>query len=527
MTETSNKIDTPMSEAVLNAYRAGEEDEAMNPIVLADEKGDPVGRIQDGDYVIFYDIRGEREIQLTECLTDPSFSHFDTGGLTSRFVTMIEYDKKLDAKVAFQPQHVPVNTLVETVGKEGLKTLKIVETEKAVHLGYFLNGKRDEPNEGEERRFIHSLKVADFSQHPKMSVEEVCDTVVGSIGDDDHDLIIANYANVDVIGHIENPAAIREAIEAVDHEVGEIVRAAALAGVTTIITADHGTVERWTYPDGAIDTGHTDSPVPFILISPDGRSIPLRPVGELMDVAPTILQLLGLNAPAAMTGKSLLMAAPRHAPTRVLLVILDGWGYRDESAGNLIDQANTPNMSRLLAEQPVARLQAAGPAVGMPAGTVGTSEVGHLHMGAGRRIYSDRVRIDRGIEDRSFFQNPAFMEAMRGSVRDGARLHLLGIVSFYSSHGSVRHLKALMKMAKEQGVSDLYIHGMLGRRGERPESGAIYMEDIEREAEKIGLGQVVSVIGRYWSLDREGNWDRIEKTYRWLVHGEGARVPVV
>jgi len=161
----------------------------------------------------------------------------------------------------------------------------------------------------------------------------------------------------------------------------------------------------------------------------------------------------------------------------------------------------------------------------MPAGTVGNSEVGHLHLGAGRRIYSDRIRIDRSIEDGSFFQNPAFIKAMDGAIRAGTRLHLLGIVSFYSSHGSVAHLKALMRLAKERGVPELYVHGMLGRRGERPESGAAYVEEIERETHRLGLGRVVSVIGRYWSLDREGNWDRIEKTYRCLVEGRGRLVP--
>ena len=283
-------------------------------------------------------------------------------------------------------------------------------------------------------------------------------------------------------------------------------------------------MERWAYPDGAINTGHTDSPVPFVLIPPDGSRIPLRDAGELTDVAPTVLQLLGLPQPAVMTGSTLLRETSPVEQTRVLLVILDGWGYRSETDANLIAEANSGAMDRLMEEHPYALLEAAGPSVGMPAGTVGNSEVGHLHLGAGRQIYSDRVRIDRAIEDGSFFQNPAFVKAMQGTIADGTRLHLLGIVSFYSSHGSVKHLEALMRMAKEQGVPEMYIHGMLGRRGERPESGAIYMQDVEEEAERIGLGKAVSVIGRYWSLDREENWDRIEKTYRWLVEGAGTHV---
>jgi 2,3-bisphosphoglycerate-independent phosphoglycerate mutase len=157
--------------------------------------------------------------------------------------------------------------------------------------------------------------------------------------------------------------------------------------------------------------------------------------------------------------------------------------------------------------------------------TVGNSEVGHLHIGAGRVVPSDRYRIESEIADGRFLENPAFKWAMEGARLDGTRLHLLGIISFYSSHGSVEHLKALMRMAVQEGVPEVYVHGMLGRRGEKPESGAIYTGSIEAECERLGLGQFVSLIGRFWSLDREHNWDRIEKSYRWLVHGEGTAVP--
>jgi 2,3-bisphosphoglycerate-independent phosphoglycerate mutase len=170
------------------------------------------------------------------------------------------------------------------------------------------------------------------------------------------------------------------------------------------------------------------------------------------------------------------------------------------------------------------QLLASGPAVGMPEGTVGNSESGHLHIGGGRVAAADRVRINQALEDGSWFENEAFLWAMRGAKRDGTRLHLLGIVSFYSSHGSVDHLLALMEMAGREGVPEVYMHSMLGRRGERPESGAIYIEQVEREAERLGVGAVATVIGRFWSLDREEHWDRIEKTYRMLVHGEGEPV---
>jgi 2,3-bisphosphoglycerate-independent phosphoglycerate mutase len=228
-----------------------------------------------------------------------------------------------------------------------------------------------------------------------------------------------------------------------------------------------------------------------------------------------------------MTGESLLIQRPQVKPQgkrRILLILLDGWGYRPEAHGNLIARAHTPVMDELEARYPWTTLKASGEAVGLPEGTVGNSEVGHLHIGAGRRVYSDRLRIDRAIQDGSFFQNEAFLWALTGAKREGRNLHLLGIVSFFSSHGSVNHLLALLKLGKRESVERLYLHAMLGRRGEHKESGARYLEMIEKEMENLGLGQVVSVIGRYWSLDREENWDRIEKTYRMLVYGEGRPV---
>jgi len=520
----------PMAEAVRAAYRAGQEDETLEPLIRVDGSGRPVGSIQDGDYVIFYDIRGEREIELTSAFVDPDFPHFQRAPITVHFATMIEYHPDLAVRVAFPPLGRLDDTLCETVGRAGWRQVKIVESEKAIHVSFFLNGKTQEVFPGEELVILPSPRPSTHSEMPpEMSAAAVADAAIEVLRDRRNHLVTVNLCNVDVIGHIENPAAIRMAVEMVDAQAGRIVEAARAAGMTTILTADHGTVERWYYPDGTIDTGHTDSPVPFLLIDPDLRhDVQLRQGGALTDVAPTILQLLGLPKPKTMTGQSLL-AAPLLAgraggARRVLLLILDGWGIGDGGPGDLIAQAYTPVMDGLLAAWPHTQLLAAGLAVGMPAGTVGNSEAGHLHIGAGRVVPADRVRISQALVDGSFYENEAFRWAMRGAKREGTRLHLLGIVSFYSSHGSVDHLLALMEMARREGVPEVYMHSMLGRRGERPESGAIYIEQVEREAERLGLGRLATVIGRFWSLDREGHWDRIEKTYRVLVDGRGQPV---
>jgi len=514
----------PMAEAVRAAYRAGEEDEALEPLVRVDGDGCPVGRVGDGDYVIFYDIRGEREIELTSAFVASEFPHFARPPIHVHFATMIEYARDLPVQVAFPPIQEIRHTLSEVVSAHGRRQVKIAESEKAIHVRYFLNGKREEPFPGETHVTIPSPEVRNYAEVPEMMAGGVAQAAVQALDDPEADLIVVNFCNVDVVGHIEDHAAILRAVGEVDRRIGEVVAAAQARGVSAVVTADHGTVERWLYPEGAVDTGHTDSPVPFIVVDPALRGADLRAGGALTDVAPTVLHLMGLPQPAEMSGSSRLPESVSGQRRRVLLVIADGWGARDEAWGNLILEAETPVMDRLQQEWPTTRLQAAGEAVGMPAGTVGNSEAGHLHMGAGRRILSDRVRIDQGLADGSFFANDAFRWAMQGARQDGTRLHLLGIVSFYSSHGSVNHLKALLEMARREGVSDVAIHGMLGRRGERPESGARYIEDIERETERLGIGVLASVIGRFWSLDREENWDRIEKTYRWLVEGKGRPV---
>jgi 2,3-bisphosphoglycerate-independent phosphoglycerate mutase len=292
------------------------------------------------------------------------------------------------------------------------------------------------------------------------------------------------------------------------------------------VTADHGTVEEWQYADGTVNTGHTKNPVPFILADftlEDPRSLAIEANGELGDVAPTLLELLGLEKPDEMTGRTLIKTSnyEKRGNPKLLFLILDGWGIKEDPFGNLIKEAHTPNFDRIWAQFPHSILEASGEAVGMPANTVGNSEAGHLHLGAGRRILLDRVRIDNAIEDGSFYQNPAFLWVMKSARDKNRALHLLGIVSFYSSHGTIDHLFALLQMAKDMGLKEVYVHSLIGRRGERPESGSIYVDKVEKKCQSLSTGRVVTVMGRFWALDREENWDRVEKAYRALVYGDG------
>jgi 2,3-bisphosphoglycerate-independent phosphoglycerate mutase len=522
----------PLVKAVQRAYQAGQEDEALEPLVAVDSSGHPLGMFEKGDYVIFYDIRGEREIELTQSLIHKEFSPFPVEkDLGLNFVTMIEYDSSLDVKVAFPPEGKIPHTLYEVLSKEGLNFLKISESEKAVHIGYFMNGKNDEVFPGEKRIVVPSPEgISSYASTPEMSASQVADEISKNLGNPSFRMITANFANVDVVGHIEDKTAVIQAVEEVDFQLGRVVEDCRSQGVTLVITSDHGTVEEWLYPDGAINTGHTKNPVPFIIADfalKNPESLGMNREGELADVAPTILGLLGMEKPVEMTGENLLNQSFKDDRTerRVLLLILDGWGMREEKEGNLISEARTPNFDKLWSRFPHALLKASGEAVGMPSLTVGNSEAGHLHIGAGRRIFLDRVKIDKAIEDKSFFRNRAFLWAMEGAKKDRKALHLLGIVSFYSSHGTIDHLFALLRLAKQLEVERVFIHSLIGRRGEKPGSGAIYVAKVLDMCQSLSLGQVVTVIGRFWALDREENWDRVEKTYRALVYGEGTHVP--
>lgn len=291
-----------------------------------------------------------------------------------------------------------------------------------------------------------------------------------------------------------------------------------------VLTSDHGTAEQWLYPDGTVDTGHTENPVPFILVdfSADGAAgFTLSKTGDLTDVAPSILDLAGIARPDEMTGRSLVVRKPGswNPRRKILLLVLDGWGHREEAYGNMIKEAGAPNFERLWREFPHTVLAASGEAVGMPAGTVGNSEAGHLHLGAGRRVYLERVRIDRAIADGSFSRNDVLLGAMERAKSSGRALHLMGIVSFYSSHGTIRHLFALMRMAQEAGLERAYIHSFIGRRNDMPETGAVYIDKVEALGRELGLGEVVTVMGRYWPLARASTPDRVEKAYKVLTRG--------
>ena len=208
-------------------------------------------------------------------------------------------------------------------------------------------------------------------------------------------------------------------------------------------------------------------------------------------------------------------------PRPVGLIILDGWGYAPEGPGNAITLARTPVWDSLLTRYPHVLLEASGEAVGLPAGVMGNSEVGHLTLGSGRVIYQDLSRIDRAIRDGSFFTNPALTGAMDGALAGGGSVHLMGLLSDGRVHSSLDHLIALVKMAVQRGVGRLYVHAFMDGRDTSPTAGEGFMRGLELFLADQGVGKVASVSGRYYAMDRDRRWDRLKLAYEMLVRGKG------
>ena len=205
----------------------------------------------------------------------------------------------------------------------------------------------------------------------------------------------------------------------------------------------------------------------------------------------------------------------------VALIIMDGFGYNPDSYGNAIADAKKPNLDKLFAECPHTLIGASGLDVGLPDGQMGNSEVGHTNIGAGRVVYQMLVKISKSIKEGTIRKNPAIVGAVENCVKNGSALHLMGLLSDGGVHSHIEHLFGLMEMAKDMGVEKIYVHAFLDGRDVPPTSGAEYMEKLVQETQRIGAGKVATVMGRFYAMDRDNAWDRVEKAYAAMVYGEG------
>ncbi|MGG1314257.1 2,3-bisphosphoglycerate-independent phosphoglycerate mutase [Cohnella laeviribosi] len=210
-----------------------------------------------------------------------------------------------------------------------------------------------------------------------------------------------------------------------------------------------------------------------------------------------------------------------QAPKPVALIILDGFGLRDEVEGNAVAQAKKPNFDKYWAQYPHTQLTAQGEAVGLPEGQMGNSEVGHLNIGAGRIVYQDLTRITKSIREGDFFTNETLLGAVRHAKENGKKLHFYGLLSDGGVHSHIAHLFALLDLAKKEQIEDVYIHAFLDGRDVAPDSAVRYLQQLQEKIAEVGVGKIATIQGRYYAMDRDKRWERVEKSYRAMVYGEG------
>ncbi|MFO7668113.1 MAG: 2,3-bisphosphoglycerate-independent phosphoglycerate mutase [Bacteroidales bacterium] len=297
------KATTDVVAAIQESYDEGVTDEFMKPVVVVDDAGKPLGTLQEGDVVVFFNFRNDRAKELTMVLTQKDMPEKQMKTLPLYYCTMTPYDATFKGMHVIYDKENVTNTMGEVLSEAGLSQLRIAETEKYAHVTFFFSGGRETPFENEKRILIPSPKVATYDLLPEMSAFQVKDAVIKSIMEEEPDFICLNFANGDMVGHTGVYTAIEKAIITVDGCVGEVVAAARKKDYDLMIIADHGNADHAINEDGSPNTAHSLNPVPCILVTDDYLKI--KP-GILADVAPTLLHVMGVERPSGMTGKVLI-----------------------------------------------------------------------------------------------------------------------------------------------------------------------------------------------------------------------------
>ncbi len=295
-------------QALRDSYEQGVTDEFVLPTVIVNEDNSPVAAIENGDSVIFFNFRPDRAREMTRAFTQSGFDGFNLHGRqrSVHWVCMTQYDEKfVDVDIAFRPETYS-DTLGEYLAKLGKTQLRIAETEKYAHVTFFFNGGVEAPNENESRILVPSPKVATYDLQPEMSAEEVCNRAIAEVEKDKYDVMILNYANCDMVGHTGVIPATEKAVATVDECVRRLVECILSNGGRAFVTADHGNAEKMLDDDGKPFTAHTTNKVPFIAVDEELRGKATLVEGNLCDIAPTMLYVMGEKIPAEMTGKVLL-----------------------------------------------------------------------------------------------------------------------------------------------------------------------------------------------------------------------------
>lgn len=518
-----------LARAIQKEYENGQTDYYMHPLVVIDKANKPVGVISDGDSVIFCCKRGEREIQLTDSFVNPQFNYFERRRLRDLyFVTFTLYHNKYSSwniPVAFKPEKIEA-TLGEVIAEEGLCQLRIAESEKFAHVTFFFNGETNSPFCSEERISIDSPKNVPFDSMPALSLPQVSSRLIQEIESKKYHFIVTNFANGDIIGHISNFDAKVACARDVDRYLQDVTQHALSKGYTVCVTADHGILETGFKDNGSPNVSHTKTMVPFIIVDPRATSCALKN-GRLSNIAATILDIMGITKPNSYD-ESLFTSKPAFWNNRILLIILDGWGIGKQDETNPIYAAHTVFFDFLVRNYSTTTLLASEEHVGLLPGKAGNSEAGHMNIGAGRVVLQDDVIIQKSIESGAFFQNQILIQAIDRLKETGGNLHLIGLLSHKSSHGTMDYMVNVLDIARARGTERAFLHLILDGRSTDPGSAPDLVRELGTSLNHIGIGQIASIVGRGIALDRDNDYvGKTRLAYNAMVHGTGTFIRCV
>ncbi|MCJ7694196.1 MAG: hypothetical protein MUO40_02120, partial [Anaerolineaceae bacterium] len=272
---------------------------------------------------------------------------------------------------------------------------------------------------------------------------------------------------------------------------------------------------------GKPHVAHTSNLVPLIIIDPLQQESMKPEPGKLADLAPTILAMLNVPVSKEMNGNNLLPDITWHQGRKILLIILDGWGEGRQDETNPVFLGQTPFWDEISSRYPHTSLAASGEAVGLQTGKPGNSEAGHMNIGAGHVVLQDDARLDMAMKDGSFYTNTVLLETIEKVLAHNSKLHLIGLLTEKSSHGSIDYPLAILRMAKERNLENVYLHLIFDGRSTEPGSAPLLLEKLERQMQDIGLGQIATGVGRGIALDRGGNYGKVKIAYDAMVNGIG------
>ncbi len=520
----------------------------IGPKVKTDETtGKPVGRITDyeqkgkGDSLVVFNVHGEEILGLTRAFGDTDFDGFEPlKDLDVALYTMTRYSPELDALPAF-PRITNEQSLGQVLADNKIRQSRIAGSDTITNVTIALDGNVKVAYAPDQYTVVEVAQPPreTLTDKPSYNSGPVADEAIRRIKESDDNLIVASFSTPDVLGQTGDMVNTAKGIDEMDQEIARLIEKAQEAGVTVLLTGTHGNVESMLDKNGKPVRGrylsYTNNPVPFVYMDARDKRLKtnkdvLQADVTLASVAPAILDILGIEKPKSMTAPSIFKNFTPQKNERVLLLTIDGLGISPEVKGNALELARAQlarqgrqlNLDKWMAQYPSTELIASGEQIGLRKNSPGYPQANYFVMGSGLApddIVLDMVQIDRSIDDNSFYRNPAFNNAVDNALRNGTKLHLLGLVSQAEVDSSVKHLEALLKLAKEKGMKkeDVIIHAITDGLDETPVSIIENIHRVTALTEEMGIGVLATAGGRYWFMNQDKENNKIEQAYKALV----------